>query len=288
MIGAPTMAPNHRLTVSSMSATLGGPLVKNRAWWFGAIEYRNQDGAVLVGARDVAARQIRRGFVPAPLDDLLGLIRGDWKATEHDDVSMRYALERLDDVGATKLDRSIGSASQRQNLKNNHQAFLTNWTHVLSATAINSFSFSVNNFSNKTTPLSTGPQYTFPSILDGVSFRIPQATRMNRLQFSDAFTLVRGAHVLKFGGDIQRIDATFDLGVFLQGRIEFVQDFAQADFTGDGRIDDNDLLFAVTLRSSTPNQALFLPDNDNNHLAFFAQDDWRASKNLVFNLGCAV
>jgi hypothetical protein len=266
-------------------ATLGGPLVKNRAWWFGAFEYRNQDGAVLVGTRDVAARQIRRSFVPAPMDDLLGLVRADWKASGHDDVSIRYAIESLEDVGATKLDRSIGSATQRQNLKNQHHAFLTNWTRVISPTAINSFSFSVNNFSNKTSPLNVGPQYTFPSILDGVSFRIPQATNMNRLQFSDSFTLVRGAHVLKFGGDIQRIDALFDLGVFQQGRIEFVQDFAQADFTGDGRIDDNDLLFAVTLRSSKPSQALYLPDNDNNHLAFFAQDDWRVRPNLVFNLG---
>jgi len=45
--------------------TLGGPIKKDKAWWFGAIEYRNQDGAILVGERDVAARQIRRGFAPA-------------------------------------------------------------------------------------------------------------------------------------------------------------------------------------------------------------------------------
>jgi len=45
------------------------------------------------------------------------------------------------------------------------------------------------------------------------------------------------------------------------------------------------LLFAVTLRSSKPDQALFLDDNDNNHFAFFAQDDWRMSRNLTLNLG---
>jgi Carboxypeptidase regulatory-like domain/TonB dependent receptor len=267
------------------AATLGGPIKKDRAWWFGAFEYRNQDGAALVGERDVAARQIRRSFAPAPLDDLLGLARGDWKASDSDNLSFRYAIERLEDVGATKLDRAIGSASQRQDLRNNHQAFLTNWTRVLSPTAVNSFSFSVNNFSNTTNPLTTGPQLTFPSILDGVSFRIPQATKVNRLQFSDAVSLIRGAHTFKFGGDAQRVDSLFDLGVFQQGRIEFVQDFAQSDFNGDGRVDDNDLLFAVTLRSSKPTQNLFLPDDDNNHFAFFAQDDWRVSRNLTLNLG---
>jgi len=267
------------------AATLGGPIKKDRAWWFGAFEYRNQDGATLVGERDVTARQIRRSFAPAPLDDLLGLARGDWKASNSDNLSFRYAIERLKDVGPTKLDRAIGSASQRQDLRNNHQAFLTNWTRVLSPAAVNSFSFSVNNFSNDTDPLTTGPQLTFPSILDGVSFRIPQATKVNRLQFSDAVSLIRGAHTFKFGGDAQRVDSLFDLGVFQQGRIEFVQDFAQADFNGDGRVDDSDLLFAVTLRSSKPDQALFLDDNDNNHFAFFAQDDWRVSRNLTLNLG---
>jgi outer membrane receptor protein involved in Fe transport len=265
--------------------TLGGPIKKDRAWWFGAFEYRNQDGAVLVGERDVAARQIRRSFAPAPLDDLLGLARGDWKASDSDNLSFRYAIERLKDVGPTKLDRAIGSASQRQDLRNNHQAFLANWTRVLSPAAVNSFSFSVNNFVNTTEPLTTGPQLTFPSILDGVSFRIPQATKVNRLQFSDAVSLIRGAHTFKFGGDAQRVDSLFDLGVFQQGRIEFVQDFAQFDFNGDGRVDDNDLLFAVTLRSSKPTQNLFLPDDDNNHFAFFAQDDWRVSRNLTLNLG---
>ncbi|HKQ74338.1 MAG TPA: carboxypeptidase regulatory-like domain-containing protein [Blastocatellia bacterium] len=267
------------------AATLGGPLKKDRAWWFGAFEYRNQDGAVLVGERDVAARQIRRSFAPAPHNDLLGLARGDWKPSDNDSLNFRYAIERLEDIGQTKLDRAIGSATQRQKLNNDHQAFLANWVRVFTPAVVNSFSFSVNNFYNNTVPLSTGPQLTFPSIQDGVSFRAPQATKVNRLQFSDALSLIRGAHTFKFGGDVQRVDSLFDLGVFQQGRIEFVQDFAQADFNGDGRVDDNDLIFAVTLRSSKPTQALLLDNTDNNHLAFFAQDDWRVLRSLTLNLG---
>lgn len=267
------------------SATLGGPIRKDRAWWFGSVEYRNQDGAVLVGERDLAARRIRRNFAPAPLDDLLALVRGNWKPTDNDSFDFRYVVERLDDTGSTKLDRAIGSASQRQNLRNDHHTFKTGWTRVLSPTAVNDFSFSVNNFSNDTVPLTRGPQFTFPSIQDGVSFRVPQATTMNRLQFSDNLSLVLGKHNLKFGADIQRIDAAFDLGVFQDGRIEFVQDFAGFDHNGDGRVDDGDLLFAVTLRSSTPDRALSIPNADNNHLAFFAQDDWRVTPSLTLNLG---
>ena len=67
----------------------------------------------------------------------------------------------------------------------------------------------------------------------------------------------------------------FDLGVFQAGRIEMVQDFADFDHNGDGRVDDDDLLFAVTLRSGFPDRNLVIDDCNNTYLAFFAQDDWR-------------
>ena len=44
------------------------------------------------------------------------------------------------------------------------------------------------------------------------------------------------------------------------GRIEVVEDFAEFDHNGDGRVDDDDLLFAVTLRSGHPDQDLVLDD----------------------------
>jgi hypothetical protein len=264
---------------------LGGPIKRDEVWWFGAFEYRNQDGAVLVGERDTATRTIRRSFALAPLNDLLATGRGDWRASDEDQLGFRYSLERADDVAASTLIRAIGSASQRQAGRNRFQSFLTNWTRSISPRALNSFSFSVNNFINRTLPVTAVPQLTFPSLQDGASFRVPQQTRQNRLQLSDTFSLVRGAHTLHMGGEMQRVDADFDLGVFQQGRIELVQDFPAFDHNGDGGIDDNDLLFAVTLRSATPDRALVIPDADNNYFAFFIQDDWRVTRQLTLNLG---
>ncbi|HEV7903811.1 MAG TPA: TonB-dependent receptor [Pyrinomonadaceae bacterium] len=267
------------------SFTLGGPVVKNKAWFFGAFEYRNQDGAVLVGERDTATRTIRRGFAGAPLNDLLASGRLDVSPNGVDRLNFRYSIERADDVTASTLVREIGSASQRQAARNNYQAFTANWVRALSPRAVNDFRFSVNNFFNRTAPLSVAPQFTFPSLQDGASFRVPQATRQNRLQASDNFAYVAGKHTFHFGGDVQRVDADFDLGVFQQGRIEFVEDFPTFDHNGDGRVDDNDLLFAVTLRSGVPERALVIPDADNYHFAVFAQDDWRVSPRFTLNLG---
>ena len=65
-------------------------------------------------------------------------------------------------------------------------------------------------------------------MLDGSSFRVPQGTTQKRFQLADTLTLSRGAHSLRVGGEWQRVDAAFDLGVFQDGRIEFVEDFADA------------------------------------------------------------
>lgn len=267
------------------AASLGGPLKRDKAWWFTAFEYRNQDGAVLVGERDIVAQEIVRTFVPAPLNDLLFTTRGDWAPSNIDRLSFRYSLERADDVAQSTLNRALGSASQRQQGNNRFQSFLADWTHVLSPRTVNRFSFSVNNFFNRTEPVTPGPQLTFPSIQDGASFRVPQQTRQNRLQFSNTLNWITGRHSLSFGEEIQRIDSDLNLEVFQSGRIELVEDFASFDRNNDGVTNDEDLLFAVTLRSAFPDRPLVLPDTDSTHLAFFIQDDIRVNNHFSVNLG---
>ncbi len=121
--------------------------------------------------------------------------------------------------------------------------------------------------------------------MDGSSFRVPQCTDQRRLQIADTWTMVFGSHTMKVGGEFQRVDAGFGLDVFRAGRVELVQDFPAFDANGDGQVDDNDLLFAVTLRSGHPESGSRCPDCDNNHGALFVQDDWRVSSHLTLNLG---
>ena len=114
---------------------------------------------------------------------------------------------------------------------------------------------------------------------------MPQSTDQRRWQIADTWSQTLGAHVIKAGGEFQRVDSGFGLDVFRAGRVEFVQDFPQFDANGDGKVDDNDLLFAVTLRSGHPETGITLPNCDNNHTALFVQDDWRIASNLTLNLG---
>lgn len=267
------------------SFTLGGPLVKDKIFAFGAFEYRDQDGTVLVERRDVATRSRIKEFAPSPGQDALLNTRLDYQVNDRNRLNFRYSFEDVDSTNASRLDRSIGSASYREQLKNRFHSFMAGWTNILRPTLINEFNFSVNNFKNTTDPTANGIQYTFPSILDGSSFRVPQATKQNRLQFTDALTAVLGDHTIKFGAEVQRVTSDISLGVFRKGRVEFAEDFATGDRNNDGRIDDNDLIFAVTLRSAFPDRDLDLPHVDNTHFAGFVQDNWRVRPNLTLNLG---
>jgi hypothetical protein len=267
------------------SFTLGGPVRKDTAFFFGSLEYRNQDGATLVGARDTARRTITRGFAAAPLDDLLSTERLDWQVDENDRLGFRYSLQREDAVQASTLLRSIGSASQRQSSRNHSHSFLADYTRVLTPRDVNNFKLSYSTFSNVTAPVSAGAQLTFPSIQDGASFRVPQQTKQRRMQFTDALVLVRGKHIINAGGEFQHVRSGFNLGVFRQGRVELIEDFPDFDRNGDGRVDDDDLLFAVTLRSAFPDRPLLIPDANNNYFAAYVQDDWQVSPRLNLNLG---
>jgi hypothetical protein len=263
----------------------GGPIKRDKAWVFGSFEYRNQNGAVLVGTRDLATRSIKRGFATAPLHDTFTTDRFDWQPTNKDHIYGRYSLEREDDTAPSSLIRAIGSASERQASRNTTHSLLINYTRVLNSREVNSFNFSFSHFFNDIEPVTPGPQLTFPSIQDGASFRVPQGTTQRRIQFSDTLSLVRGNHTLNIGGEVQRVRGDFDLRVFQQGRIEFIEDFPDFDRNGDGKVDDNDLLFAVTLRSDHPAQPLLIPDASNTYLAGFVQDDWRVRPQLTLNLG---
>ena len=266
---------------------IGGPIKRDQAWFFGSFENRNQDGVVLVGTRDLATRSIRRGFADSPLDDFMTTDRLDWALTKDDTLNFRYSFQREEGTAASTLVRSIGSASQRQSSENKSNSFLASYTRLLSPRDVNSFNFSFSSFRNDTVPVAPGPQLTFPSIQDGASFRVPQQTKQRRFQFGDTYTMVRGGgnHTIFVGGEIQRVESDLDLKVFQQGRIELIEDFPDFDRNGDGRVDDNDLLFAVTLRSGVPERSLILPDTDNTYLAAFFQDNWRVHRQFTLNLG---
>ncbi|HVZ82101.1 MAG TPA: TonB-dependent receptor [Terracidiphilus sp.] len=274
--------PFHR---QQYAGDAGGPIRRDKAWWFVAMEDRQQLGADEVGVRDTVNKVIHRQFATAPLHDFLTTERLDWQLNEKNRIGFRESLELEDDLSQSELDRSLGTAAYRQTATNHLQGLIADWVRIITPAVVNKLSFADNNFVNITDPISNTPQITYPDLDDGSTYRVPQQTRQFRLQGDDTLTWALQKHTLSFGGEVQSVDADFYLGVFQQGNIQTVEDFPDFDRNQDGKVDDNDLLFAVGLRSSTPTTPLVLPNDDNTHLAFFAEDDWKALPRLTLNMG---
>lgn len=266
--------------------SIGGPFKRDRAWWFGAVEYRNQDGVVITGERDLSARRVLTSFADAPLNDLLVTGRVDWQAGNNDRMAFRFGLQDEDDISNGSLRRPLGTADNRQHSFNNYYSFVYNWVHTFTSRVLNDLVVHENKFKNQIPTFIEGRnQLFFPSVQDGGNFRIPQRTRQNRLQIRDNVSWTAGSHAVKLGGEFQRVDtdALFDL--FGSGRIDLTEDFAARDRNGDGQIDDNDIPIGVTIQSAAPVRPPVVPDVDNNYFAVYFQDDWKVRPNLTLNLG---
>src|SRR5262249_10695965 len=99
---------------SQYSGALGGPIVKDRAFWFGSFEYLRQHSLLQSGERDLGARTIRNRLSATPLTSTLGLLRADWVLSDRDRMTALYAAERSDGSDLPPLRRPLASASQRQ------------------------------------------------------------------------------------------------------------------------------------------------------------------------------
>jgi hypothetical protein len=282
--------------------SVGGAMVKDRAWWFVSSEYRNQGFAVPVGVRNFTANTVTGGSASAFLHDYLLSGKGDFKLTDKDNLMMRYSFNRSLDIANGSLRQPLGTAANRQLSLNRFNSLLANWNRQISPQLINSLMFHADWFLNSipafspdnpvTNPagLATGNEIRFPSLQDGANFRIPQSTKFNRYQFRDILTWVAGSHTLRFGGEWQHLNtfALFDL--YGSGSIFTTEDFA----TENRRLgtpctvnpcDDRDIPIAVALQSAAPTRPPVVPFYPNNFFGAFVQDDWKARPNLTLNLG---
>lgn len=114
---------------------------------------------------------------------------------------------------------------------------------------------------------------------------LPQIQRDNFWHASDAFSLVRGRHTLKFGGDFLHFDFNYLQSNLSRGQYNYTGVFTSIDGSGVNSGDPlADFLLGYpqeTTRTSGSGQA-YMRQND---YGVFAQDDWRVSRTLTLNLG---
>ncbi len=203
-------------------------------------------------------------------------IRGDLNLGSRDTIWARYSLFNqtqasagLTFIGSNLLGFGANSTNQPRQATVSH-------THLFGTSSVNEFRFgygkSLPNFTINT-PYPIGPRITIGdgSVNSfGVWEGLPQGRSQETYQFTNNYSLVKGSHNLKMGGEFYylRADSVFDA---LQRPLIGFASFA--DF-------QNGLPNSVQQRFGSSVRA-----NRVRNLFAFVQDDWKVTRNLTLNLG---
>jgi outer membrane receptor protein involved in Fe transport len=267
---------------AQFSGGLGGPLVRDRAFWFASFEYLKQNSLLQAGERDFSTRKIQNRLSATPLTSTLGLFRTDWRISDRDSLAILYAGERSEGDDLPALQRTLTAGSQRQHFNEEFDQGLLHYLRTFSPTLTAEMRLGFSSSRAASAATTSGLQLNFPGLQAGAPFRAPALPRHNRWQLTGNLVKIAGEHTFKFGTEIQRINAEYAFG-FGSGSIEFAENFASADRNGDGRIDDDDLLINLALRNVSPQERSARLWNT--HFASFIRNDWRINRNLTLNLG---
>jgi len=291
--------PTPRFDREQFGGSLGGPIKKDKAWWFGSVEYRDQNAAIQTGERDFAADSILNTSAPAPLRDLLASSRVDYQLNATNTLMARYSFEQSTDTAAAEPASvtPLSTAAENQNSLNRFNSFVAGWTSTLSPSKVNTLRFHFDTFFNNIPPfpndapttdpigLASTNELIFPDLADGANFNLPQTTHLNRYQVGDGFAWTVGRHTFHFGGEFQDYYASGEINVFGSGSLFLVSDFGFADLNGDGKINDLDIPIGGAAKSAAPVQPVPIPNIPDKYFALYSQDDWRVAHNLTLNLG---
>ncbi|MCA1613415.1 MAG: carboxypeptidase regulatory-like domain-containing protein, partial [Acidobacteria bacterium] len=273
--------------------TIGGPIKRDKLFFFFNVEKNNQDGSALHNPTEVPSFA---GFTPNPFDETLLTGKIDWAASGSTNVSTRYSFnDNFQDVpfapGSGIVPRDSASGifqSNNQLVSNRSHNVVTGITHAFGPTVSNNFVFNFSDFSNEIAPATEG----FPEIrvLGSQTFRsgtnaiAPQTTYQERYQLRDDLTWVRGDHTFRFGGNYERTSINGQFAFAKPGRIRL---FAGAT----PYLTEADFLSAPVRDISMGVGSDILPFNSdrsdtlNHRIQVYANDSWKLTNRFTMNWG---
>ena len=269
-----------------IGGSFGGPIVKDRAFFFFALEKfrERQNNAVTADAAREVPLIPGSQFVseiPTPYNDLLLSAKIDHKISEKQNMFYRFSYQKNDSPNDQIAVPATADASFGNTNDNKLYSFVVNHTYNINANSLNQFTFHFQDFKNEILGITDAPLLQFPGgIAIGQNPNVPQATLERKFQFRDDFTWITGDHTLKFGTNYINTELG---GFFFFGARGYALTFnappsvlvnrAQG-FATPGNVT------ALTFSDGAGNH-----DQKINQLAFYVQDDWKVTRKLTLNLG---
>jgi hypothetical protein len=319
-----TLAP----TQHQFGGSAGGPVVKDRFFWFGAYEQQRFRAPrqilftnfPLTGVTLNAAQQAVLDFYNAEQvaytltnDAYAGLARADWIVNNSNRLNVRFSASKNNALNAVSRGETSLDPTTNQALSTNGNE--QNKTKILVGQLVSNFGTRVVNefrgqwaredrprFSNSETPQILTGFATY-----GATAFLPTTQFDTRHQIADSLTVISGNHTMKFGGEYSRLNAAQVFGFNQFGQYVLSIGSTGANIASTLRCLSNvpqsvncqtgaagTFLGRFDLATGT-GSLRYLKQIGNlqaqfkvHQLAFFVQDSWRLKPRFTVNYGLRV
>jgi Carboxypeptidase regulatory-like domain/TonB dependent receptor len=275
------------LTQAQYGASLGGPVVRDRTFYFANFEERalNQSGLITISQANVDAINARlaavgypgarifTGLFPNPVHNTNFLGKVDHQFGESDLFSIRYSLYDVHSSNSRGAG-ALNAASASAGLDNTDQTVAVSNVATLSAGTVNETRGQYTRSNLSALPSDPiGPAVTISGIASFGTLSGSPTGRTNDLyEVADNLSHRAGAHALRVGADFLYNDTTIVYPRSIRGAYTFssLANFLTGAYNSSG--------FTQTFGNSAVAQT-------NPNIGFYAQDEWKVSSRLTLNLG---
>ncbi len=265
--------------------SLGGPVVRDRTFYFANVEQRvlDQTGLVTIPQQNVAVinaklnavgyqgGEVTTGVYPNPVHSTTALAKLDQQVSGSDQFTARYGLYRVtsdNSRGAGALNASSASAG----LDNVDHAFAIGNTWTISNRTVNETRAQFTYGDLKAPPTDPiGPAVSIAGVASFGTLSGSPTRRLNRMvQIVDNLSHQAGAHALRAGADFIFNDDTITYPRAVRGSYTFpsLPAFLAGTYSG----------FTQTFGDPVVSQG-------NPNVGMYVQDEWSAAAGLTLNLG---
>ncbi|HUP61407.1 MAG TPA: TonB-dependent receptor [Thermoanaerobaculia bacterium] len=236
-----TEAPKFDSEQYQMGLTLGGPLVRDKLFYFTAVDFQQAESTKQTEAGRIEQRVVdafaalgspnENGPITRTNDARVFLAKADWSANPRNLVTLRYNYTWSEQENGTFDVDSWGSSANAIEKDSSH-AGTGSVISTFSSNLLNEFRFQYAredrprpyngpNIANQSRPLPDtafdfGKGYRF-----GMPFFIPVEYYDTRIQFNNNVSYLRGAHSIKFGVEYNRVNSVQTFIGFANGRYIF-------------------------------------------------------------------
>jgi outer membrane receptor protein involved in Fe transport len=266
-------------------ASVGGPLVRNRTFYFANAERRllDQTGITAITAPNVSAintrlaqvgyqgQPVATGIYPNPVHSMNVLGKVDHQFSGADQLSVRYArygVESRNARGAGTLNAPSGSTG----IDNIDQSIAVGNVWTLSSNTVNETRVQLarGDLEAYSTDL-IGPQVTISGVATFGTFSSSPTRRENTMvQVADNLSHRAGSHALRAGVDVLFNEDTITFLRAFRGSYSFssLANFLTGNYNG----------YSQTFGNPVVSQT-------NPNVGLYGQDAWRVGSRLTLNLG---